>query len=111
MNSGRLEQLQNMLTDKPGDAFLLYAIAQEFIKLNNSSEALKFFQKLINDHPEQTGTYYHLGKLYEQLGNTPEALLTYRKGLEMTRRMGAHHDHGELMGALQLISDEDDDEF
>lgn len=111
MNSGRLEQLQNMLADKPGDAFLLYAIAQEFIKLNNSSEALKFFQELINDHPEQTGTYYHLGKLYEQLDNIPEALHTYRKGLEMTRRMGAHHDHGELMGALQLLSDEDEEEY
>lgn len=111
MNSGRLEQLQKMLTEKPGDAFLLYAIAQEFIKLDNNPEALKFFQTLIKEHPEHTGTYYHLGKLYERMDDIPQALHTYRKGLEMTRRMGAHHDHGELMGALQLLSDEDEEEF
>ncbi len=99
----------NMLDEKPGDSFLLYAIAQEFTKANNNQEALKFYTQLINEHPEYTGTYYHLGKLYERMGQLTEAVATYRRGLEMTRRLGARHDHGELLGALQLITDDDDE--
>lgn len=99
-----------MLQEKPGDSFLLYAIAQEFTKLNNNPEALKFYIGLVNEHPEYTGTYYHLGKLYEKLGQPKDALQTYRRGLEMTRRLGAQHDHSELLGALALINDEEDDE-
>ena len=109
MKSGRLEQLKEMLEKSPEDSFLLYALAQEFTKLGQTDEALKFYRQLIEDHPEYTGTYYHLGKLYERLNNTDKAVYTYRKGLEMTRRLGAQHDYSELLGALSLLEDEEDE--
>lgn len=111
MNSERLEQLKVMLQEKPGDSFLMYAIAQELSKGKNKQEALKFYTDLVQDNPDYTGVYYHLGKLYETLGHIDKAIVTYKQGLQVTQRLGARHDHSELMGALNLIDDEEDDEY
>lgn len=111
MTSDRLDQLKEMLEKNPRDPFLLYALAQEFTKLGEVKEALNFYEHLRQDHPEYTGTYYHLGKLYERQGDMEKAKHTYRKGLEMTRRLGAQHDYSELLGALSLLEDDDEDDF
>lgn len=110
MVSGRLEQLKEMLEKNPRDPFLLYALAQEFTKLGEVGQALQYYEHLREEHPEYTGTYYHLGKLYERNNELEKAKRTYRKGLEMTRRLGAQHDYSELLGALSLIEDEDDED-
>lgn len=109
MNSTRLEQLKEMLRGRPDDSFLLYAIAQEYTKQDNKTEALLFFDNLLKINPNYTGAYYHLGKLYESLGDVANAIDTYKKGLEITRQRGAHHDHNELKGALALIADDEED--
>lgn len=111
MDSTRLEQLKGMLKDNPDDSFLLYAIAQEYIKEDNNGEALKFFDNLLKNNPNYTGAYYHLGKLHERLGDLPTAIDTYKKGLEVTRQRAAHHDHNELKGALALIADDEEEDY
>lgn len=105
MKSGRLEQLQKMLQDNPDDAFILYALGQEYLKLENTVEALKLFTDLTEKQPEYTGTYYHLGKLYEQLGDFEKARATYKKGLDMTSKLGDRHNYNELQGALANLVD------
>ncbi|CAN5149202.1 hypothetical protein BH09BAC1_BH09BAC1_22750 [soil metagenome] len=107
----RLEQLKAMLVDNPADSFLLYAIAQEYIKQGEQQEALKFFDNLLISNPHYTGTYYHLGKLHEAMGNITIAIETYKKGLEITRQRAAHHDHNELKGALALIADDAEEDY
>ncbi len=111
MNQERLKQLKTMLVDNPTDSFLLYAIAQEYIKTDNKPEALKFFADLLQTNPNYTGAYYHLGKLHEAMGDAPTAIETYKLGLEVTRQRGAHHDHNELKGALALIADDEEEDY
>ncbi len=111
MIEARLEQLKGMLKDNPEDSFLLYAIAQEYTKLNNRPEALKFFDNLLKTNPHYTGAYYHLGKLYEKMDQTQDAIDTYKQGLVITQQRGAHHDYNELKGALALIADDEEDEY
>lgn len=111
MITERLEQLKGMLKDNPQDSFLLYAIAQEYIKHNNKAEALKFFDNLLRTNPHYTGAYYHLGKLYESMDQLDDAIDTYKQGLVITQQTGARHDYNELKGALSLIADDEEDEY
>ncbi|MCS4228753.1 Tetratricopeptide repeat protein [compost metagenome] len=109
--STRLDQLNEFLKESPEDPFLKYAIAAEYLKLNDEQEALVRFEKLIENHPDYVGTYYHLGKLYEKLDKQEPAITTYKNGIEIARKSRNFHALGELQGALSFLVEDDDDDF
>ena len=104
----RLEQLENLLKDSPGDSFLLFALAKEFEGRQNDEKALGYYQQLASADPNYVGLYYHLGKLLERLGQFPEAFKTYTKGMEVARSQGDQHALNELAGARLELGDEED---
>ncbi|UKJ05942.1 tetratricopeptide repeat protein [Solitalea lacus] len=103
MQISRLEQLQRFLENEPNDSFLKYAIATEYLKLNNTDLALQYFTELVNTDENYVGTYYHLGKLYEKLLRKDDAEVTYKKGLIIARKAGNFHAASELQQALNSV--------
>ncbi|QEC53344.1 tetratricopeptide repeat protein [Anseongella ginsenosidimutans] len=110
MKNTRLEQLREFLLQQPQDPFLKYALATEYLKLGDTTNALLYFEGLIKEHEEYLGTYYHLGKLYEQLGRIPDAAETYARGIALAQQQRNQHTLSELRGALLAISDEEEGE-
>lgn len=108
--SNRLQQLIEFLKESPGDAFLTYALATEYLKLGETGNALKHYEKLVRDHPDYVGTYYHLGKLYEALGKKADAVVTYESGMQAARNKRDMHALSELRGAYHLVINENDDD-
>lgn len=104
----RLEQLMNLYSEAPGDAFLLFAIAKEHEKTGQEAEALQWFLRLKAAHPSYVGMYYHLGKLYERLQDQSAAIATYREGMKIARAAKDQHALGELNGARLQIDEEED---
>lgn len=102
----RLQQLQQLLTESPSDAFLVFAMAQEYKKRGEVDTALSYYQRLEKEHPYYVGTYYHLGKLYEQRGEVQQALNTYQQGMSIAQRANDQHAYSELAGA-KLSLEED----
>ncbi|MCO4291534.1 tetratricopeptide repeat protein [Solitalea sp. MAHUQ-68] len=100
MQISRLEQLQQFLVNEPNDSFLKYAIATEYLKLNDTDQALSYFTDLVSTDENYVGTYYHLGKLYEKLNRKTDAEATYKKGLIIARKAGNMHAASELQQAL-----------
>ncbi|QQL51376.1 tetratricopeptide repeat protein [Mucilaginibacter ginkgonis] len=113
MEQTRLEKLLEFIKNEPNDEFLQYAIATEYLKLNDHARALEYYETLVKDHPEYFGTYYHLGKLYELLNRKDEAIATYQKGMEITLASRNSHAYNELQGALRMAQglEEDDDDY
>jgi tetratricopeptide (TPR) repeat protein len=105
----RLEKLLEFLDNDPKDPFLKYALATEYVRLNNHEMALRFYLDLTNNHEDYVGTYYHLGKLYELLQKPDQALLVYEKGIEVTKRVKDHHALNELLGVYNSLMDEMED--
>ena len=106
MTTDRLGRLLEFLKNEPNDPFLKYALATEYLRLNNTEEALRFYLDLVDKHTDYIGTYYHLGKLYEQLGQQNDAFKTYEQGIEIAKRIKDQHALSELLGVYNSLRDE-----
>src|SRR3569832_94863 len=111
MPESRLEKLLEFLKNEPDDEFLLYAQATEYLRLNDTANALHYYEKLVKEHPDYVGTYYHLGKLYEALDRKPEAITIYEKGMETARRKHDNHAFAELKMVYEEATGFEDDNY
>ena len=111
MESSRLDKLLEFLQNEPEDAFLKYALATEYLRLNQTDKALQYYESLIDHHPDYVGTYYHLGKLYEALNRKSDALNTYQKGMETAKAQRDNHAFSELQAVYREATgwEQDDD--
>ncbi len=111
MQTGRLEKLLEFIKNEPNDEFLKYALATEYLRLNQTDKALEYYQDLVSNHPGYVGTYYHLGKLYEALNRKQEAISTYASGMKVAKEKRDNHSFAELQAVYREASgfEEDDD--
>ena len=106
MTVNRLERLLEFQKNEPNDPFLKYALATEYLRLNNHEKALWFYLELVNKHTDYVGTYYHLGKLYELLKQPEEALKVYEQGIAVAKKIKDQHALNELLGVFNSLQDE-----
>jgi tetratricopeptide (TPR) repeat protein len=104
MQISRLEKLLEFIKGEPDDPFLKYALATEYLRINQTDKALEYYEDLVNNHAGYTGTYYHLGKLYEALGRKEDALKTYETGIKITREQRDNHALSELQAVYNELS-------
>jgi len=102
----RLEKLKEMENQKPDDAFVKFAIAQEYVGMNDHDTALSYFQILLVSHPAYLPLYYQLGKLYERNNETQRAADIYTQGIAVAKAAGDLKTARELNEALILLEDE-----
>ena len=110
MEISRLDKLLEFIKDEPNDEFLKYALATEYLRLNEGDKALSYYEDLVNNHPNYTGTYYHLGKLYEALNRKDDAIAVYEKGMEITKAKRDNHAFSELQAVYREATGYDDDD-
>ena len=96
MQSSRLEKLHQFFKNEPNDPFLKYALATEYLVMENFDTALTYFEDLVQNHVDYVGTYYHLGRLYETLGRKDDAIKTYQNGMQIARKVNDMHAFSEL---------------
>lgn len=99
----RINKLKEFLEKDPKDSFSKYALALEYIKLNEIENGKALFEELIINDPKYTGTYYQLGKLYQKSGQTDLAEKTFKTGISITTELQQLHAKSELMGALNEL--------
>ena len=106
MQVNRLEKLLEFIKNEPNDPFLKYALATEYLRLNQTDKALEYYEDLVKNHADYTGTYYHLGKLYEALGRTKDAISTYETGMKITKEKRDNHAYSELQSVYDELMDD-----
>ena len=95
----RIAKLVQYLEATPNDNFLQHALALEYIKIGNDTEAQKLFENILAKDPNYVGTYYHLAKLLERTGDTEQAIQWYEKGMAAAKAAGDQHSYNELQAA------------
>ena len=113
MELNRLDKLLEFIKNEPDDEFLKYALATEYLRINQPDVALTYYENLIDNHPGYVGTYYHLGKLYEALNRKEDAIKTYQNGMVLTKAKHDNHAFNELQAVYKLAMgiEEDDDDY
>jgi tetratricopeptide (TPR) repeat protein len=96
MSSNRLQKLLEFIGNEPNDPFLKYALATEYLAVNDTLNALMYFEDLLSNHQDYVGTYYHLGKLYEALQRKEDAIKVYEAGMKIARTVRDNHAYTEL---------------
>ena len=100
----RIDKIKEMLRENATDSFLQHALALEYIKLGNDSEARKLFESILENEPAYIGSYYHLAKLLERIGETDNAIKVYEKGMEEAKKAGDNHSLSELRSAFEELT-------
>jgi tetratricopeptide (TPR) repeat protein len=100
----RIEKLKEFLKASPDDPFLQHALALEYVKLANDTDAKKLFENILQKEPGYVGSYYHLGKLLERTGDNETAIKVYEKGMEVAKAAKDNHSYSELQGAYEDLA-------
>ncbi len=94
-----MAQLEKLLAADPGDAFVLYGLAQEHAKLGNHAGATAYYDRCIAADPGYCYAYYHKARSLEALGRLGDAKEVLLAGMAAARARGDDKAIGE-MGAL-----------
>ncbi len=100
----RLDQMEKMLKQDPHDAFIQYAVAMEYARLGQSTQAVERFKLLIREHPDYAAAYFMCGRTLEKMDQRTGACEMYRSGIAAARRVGDDHAAGEMLAALEAIT-------
>jgi tetratricopeptide (TPR) repeat protein len=105
VSAERLAQLQELLQEEPGDAFLLYAIALELNRLGRSEEAIAELQQLLADRPEHVPSYYQLAMLLGEMSRTAEAIAVCEAGALRCIVSGDRKARAELLSLKAVLEE------
>ncbi|RYE24097.1 MAG: hypothetical protein EOP51_08440 [Sphingobacteriales bacterium] len=97
----RIEKLRSFLVQSPNDCFLNHALALEYVKLGDETEAQKLFEYNLQQDVNYVATYYHLGKLLERIGQSDVAMGIYEKGMQVAKSVNDMHSYNELQGSYE----------
>lgn len=103
----RIEQLVQFLKESPKDPFLHYALTMEYLKLGDIIQARKGFENMVSSYPDYVGTYYHYGKFLEKMNEKTHAEEIYNMGVNVAKNANNRHAMNELLGAINLMDDEE----
>jgi len=101
--NNRISQLLAFLQEDEADSFSRYALALEYLKDGNPSEAALHFQMIVKMDSEYLAVYYQYGKLLESQGLIAEALSVFESGIEVARKQKNLHTLGELQSAIDSM--------
>jgi tetratricopeptide (TPR) repeat protein len=99
-----LEQLEKLLAADPGDAFLLYGLAQEYAKQGNLDRAVEFYDRCLGVDPAYCYAYYHKARALESAGKRDEAVGTLRAGFKQAQMVPDNHAAAELSALLDELT-------
>ncbi|HET9825062.1 MAG TPA: tetratricopeptide repeat protein [Chitinophagaceae bacterium] len=100
----RIKKLKDFLKQDPADSFVQHALALEYIKAGDDSEAQRLFEDILRRDPGYIGSYYHLAKLFERRGDTEAATKCYENGMEQAKKAGENHAYNELRSAYEELT-------
>jgi len=84
----RIAMLNEILTQKPTDAFARYGLAMEYSKAEQVDKAMEEFGKLLSAHPDYCAGYFMAAQTLVKAERGEEAKKMLVDGIASARRTG-----------------------
>lgn len=102
-NPNRLDRIEQMLADDPGDRFLRYSLAMEHRGAGNTDAALENFDRLITADPPHVPAYFMSAQMLADIDRVDEARERLRNGIDQARTQGDTHAAAEMSELLASL--------
>jgi len=102
-NLERIDSLLLLLEKSADDSFLKHALALEYIKKGNDTEARRLLESVLEKDPAYEGSYYQLAKLLERVGDSEAAMKYYERGMAIALNSGSQRTFNELQAAYEAL--------
>ena len=86
--SERIEVFKQMLKTDPENTMVMFGLAKEYEKLNQSENVIDTLEKYLAKADDEGNAYGMLAKAYEKMGNLEKAKAAYQKGIEVSNAHG-----------------------
>jgi tetratricopeptide (TPR) repeat protein len=105
MNSNRLILLHEFYDEDPSDPFNVYALALEYLNIDDD-KARFYFDQLLTKHPNYLPTYYHAAAFFVATEQIDRAEFVYQTGMKLAQHQQNIKTLQELQRAYQMFLDE-----
>ncbi|MES2560990.1 MAG: hypothetical protein V4590_14685 [Bacteroidota bacterium] len=102
MANSRFDKLLEMLEKQPDDLFLQYALAMEYLGMQQPEKAQNLFEQIIAADEHYVAAYYQLGLLLEG-SDEKRAIAIYEKGMQEAQLKGDRKTVNEFRSALDEL--------
>ena len=102
-DKSRKQQLEEMLTADPNDAFLRYGLAMEYATAGEDEAAVGCLRELLARDADYVPAYLQAGRALIRLGDDDRAREILRTGIAVANRKGDSHAAGEMTGFLESL--------
>lgn len=99
----RLQRIQAMLAEEPGDPELHYMLAMEQVSLGDDEAAVRTFQALLEAAPNYPPAYHQACLALQRLNRIAEARAMLQMGIPIAMAAGDSHAAGEMQGLLESL--------
>lgn len=99
----RIAQLEKLHAADPGDADVMYMMAQEHAKEARWDEAVSWYDRCLGADPAYLYAYFHKARALESGERIDEALATLRAGLAKARGAGDAKATNEIASYLDQL--------
>lgn len=99
----RREKLEEVVAQKPDDAFARYALAIECRNTGDADAAVLHFEELLRRHPGYVTGWFQFGQFLARIGRIEEARATLHQGMEVAFAAGDFHARDEMRAALDSL--------
>ncbi len=104
MESNRLLKLLELQAQNPEDLFNTYAVAMEYLSLQENVKAKLLFETVIQIDKNYVPAYYQLGLLLIKQNNEVDALYVFEKGHEQAKIKNDARAIREFKAAIDELS-------
>jgi thioredoxin-like negative regulator of GroEL len=98
----RMVQLESLLADDPGDPFLRYGLAMEYVSAGDEVSGAEHLLRLANERA-YVPAFLQAGQVLARLNRITEACDVLRRGVAAARQQGDSHAEGEMAGLLSSL--------
>ena len=99
-----IADLEKLLAADPGDAFVLYGLAQEHARLGEHEKAVSYYDRCLVADGAYCYAYFHKARSLEALGRREEAARTLRTGVNAARAAGDGQALSEISAYLDDLA-------